>query len=169
MPKIDTIHFGEIDLFGPEKALATMYDGEIIFEGEEITLGLHINHQKYPTLDRLDHINRFLNRLKELKPYCIVAIKESYDKEEIVKYHIDLHLKERTSDELSDILKRNDLTEFKPHDLIDALSLVNVFFCPERDEAFATFDFTLGRKYTDYVVVVRLNVNQEVYSVTFES
>ncbi len=178
--KID--YFGEINTDQAENC----YHSELKLNGRQISIDLNIN-TKTPKIDSLKLIQQLITNLDELKNIADRGIKEDFENEteeavqfyidhhftklneSVVKLYIEHHLAELNESGTRDILIDIDDLDQKEKLVLETLHLKRVGFYIEEVENIIEMDYTIGEKYTDYLIVVRINKNKEIMEITMES
>jgi hypothetical protein len=101
----------------------------------------------------LDDINKYIKIAKE-------KIKNDFDDKGVVKDYLDHHNEA--------IVEINDIYQDK-NEFFRKLNLTRIGFYPEDESHYAIFDFSIGRKITDYIIVVIFDSNLNVYDINFEN
>ena len=166
MAKFVLPHFGELDLDSPE----AYYDGEIEFNGKAVRLDMSFDNE---TIDaqRLEVVKGFLEKLPEWNEKNNKAILKDYKDEDgnTVRDYLEFILEELDKGELSKLINLEDKS-VKPIDqLLKKLHLVRVGLYPDGEDAFAIFDYSIGKDVLDHVVVLSTDEKGKLEYMTMES
>ena len=86
-----------------------------------------------------------------------------------VQEYIDHHLEQFSKPQLLQSFGTEDAVAVSPALFLSKLRLHRIGLYPEDSEEPAIFDYTIDRELTDYVVVVRFNVQGNAFAVDMES
>ncbi len=86
-----------------------------------------------------------------------------------VKFYLEHHLEEVGKDELSNLINFEDATIEPEKQLLKKLKLVRVGLYPESKDDFAVFDYSIGERITNYLVVINTDEKGQLDYMTMES
>jgi len=160
---MELIYFGKIDLTN----LRDTYDGTVEFENFTVRLDLNFESKSIDQ-ERLKPIANVLENLekvvKEIRKYIVDDLKGG---EDVIEF-TDFHFEELDEDELTNLLQNTDENLSKEEQLLSATNLNRIGFYPENEEV-CVFDIMLNEEISNYILVVNLDVNLNLSSITMES
>lgn len=157
-------YFGELDT----KSIDDYYEAEIELNGRII--GLDLNFEEESTTSKnLDIVKKFINKLSEYDSLNIKSIKEDFDKGEDVKEYFEFLLEDFGESHFSSLIDNSNTLTPIIEQLLNKVYLKRVGFYPDNDDQFAVFDYTIGERLTDYLIVVNLNKSGDVDYICKES
>lgn len=158
--------FGKLDPANLEE----YYDGEIMFNGQEIQIDLNFENDSIEP-KHLDAVKKFIDSLSAFDKRNKEYIEQDYADEDAdtVKTYVQHHLEEIDKDELSDIVDFDDESADPEIQLMKALRLVRVGLYPDSEDQFAIFDYSIGEDLTNYLVVISSDENGDPDDITMES
>ena len=159
LPHFDTLDPTSID---------DCYEVEIEFNGRTIELDLNFEEES-TTAKSLDIVKKFINNLVEYDTYNLKSIKEDFDKGEAVREYFEFHLENFGESHFSSLIDNSNTLTPIMEQLLNKVYLKRVGFYPDNDNQFAVFDYTIGEKLTDYLIVVNLNKDGKVDYICKES
>lgn len=166
MTTYDLNPFGEINT----KFLDECYNGEIQFQSRSLRLDLNFEKNKVAE-NKLDIIKSMIENIEQLDLQNRKYIQDDYNNVDgdITKGYIGFHLNELDKDQLASLIDMDvDIVE-KGEALLNKLYLYRVGFYPECKEHFAVFDYTIGKDFTDYIVVINVDIKGKIHCMTQES
>ena len=157
--------FGIIDA----TSLDEYYDTAIDFNGRQINVDLNFDN-KTIDIKRLEVVKHFIENIRIHDLNNKKHIQNDFDEDgETVRPYIQNHLEDLATDELEELIGSNTKTADQPKLLVKKLHLVRVGLYPNSENQFATFDYSLGRTLTDYLVVIVTDENGNLDYITMES
>lgn len=159
-------HFGQLDPVN----LDEYYDVGIDFNGKEIQIDLNFEN-KTIGIKRLDMVGRFLEKLNEFDEKNKKYMEQDYKDEEgdTVRTYIEHHLQEIDKDELNELVDFDNKLIEPATQLMEKLQLVRVGLYPDAEDQFATFDYSIGEEFTNYLVVINIDAKGKLDYMTMES
>ncbi|MBX7227042.1 MAG: DUF2004 domain-containing protein [Chitinophagales bacterium] len=150
--------------------LEEYYCVEVDFNGREIQLDLNFE-QDTLDLETINMLKQFIEDIEKLdKSNEQYLLNDYYDESgETVKFYLEHHLNNIPEEQLSTLINFKDQSVEPILQLLSKLNLVRVGLYPNDEENFAVFDYSIGKDFTNYLVVINLNVQKEVDYITMES
>ncbi|MFT3910351.1 MAG: DUF2004 domain-containing protein [Ferruginibacter sp.] len=159
-------YFGIIDA----SSLNEYYDTTFEFNGRQVNLDLNFDNG---TIDikRLETVNHFIENIRIHDLNNKKHIQNDFDDKtgDTVRSYIENHLEDIATDDLEELIGSNTKTSDQPKLLLKQLHLVRVGLYPDSETQFATFDYSIGRTLTDYLVVLVTDENGNLDYITMES
>jgi len=156
--------FGELN----SNSLKDYYELQTQLGGNTVQLDLNFSgakiedHKLLIVKDYLDEVSKIIN----------IAEKEllnDYENGEEVLEYLSYHIEEIDKEELDGFLVNADKSLSLEKQLFSILKLRRIGFYPADENDFATLDFTLGEKVSQYLLVVKMNDRKSVEYITMES
>ncbi|MBS1743493.1 MAG: DUF2004 domain-containing protein [Bacteroidetes bacterium] len=166
MSKYILPYFGQLDT----DSLDEYYDSSITINGLEINVDLNFDLVSIePT--RLEIAKRFLEQVTDFDFKNRKYIADDFNNEnaDTVKTYIKSHLEEMGEDELNELLDAGDKKTSNELQMLKKIKLVRLGLYPGEREQFAVFDYSIGKEYTQYLVVVVVNEDGNMEYLTMES
>lgn len=140
-------HFGKLHT----ENLEDYYDVDIEFNGSEIQIDLNFEDITIDT-STMDKVKNFIENIDKFDKLNKTYIHNDYSDEDgdTVKFYLEHHLEEISKDEISILIKFDNLSIEPEQQLLTKLKLVRVGLYPHDEDNFAIFDYTIGREFTDY-------------------
>jgi hypothetical protein len=159
-------HFGKLSI----ENLEEYYNVDIEFNGDEIQIDLNFEDKAIDT-STMDKVKIFIENIDELDKLNKTYIYNDYNDEDgdTVKFYLEHHLDEISEEEISILVNFEDILKEPEQQLLTKLKLVRVGLYPHDEYNFAIFDYTIGREFTDYLVVVKTDENGQLDYMTMES
>ena len=159
-------HFGKLHT----ENLEDYYDVDIEFNGSEIQIDLNFEDITIDT-STMDKVKNFIENIDKFDKLNKTYIHNDYIDEDgdTVKLYLEHHLEEISKDEISILIKFDNLSIEPEQQLLTKLKLVRVGLYPHDEDNFAIFDYTIGREFTDYLVVIKTDENGQLDYLTMES
>jgi 5S rRNA maturation endonuclease (ribonuclease M5) len=166
MPEYTLPYFGKL----PIENLKDYYDVDIEFNGNEIQIDLNFENKTIDSL-ALEKVKNFIENIEKLDKQNKTYILFDYLDEDgdTVKLYLEHHLEDVDKEELSELINFDDTTVEPEQQLLTKLKLVRVGLYPDSQDNFATFDYSIGRDITDYLVVIQTDENGALDYITMES
>lgn len=166
MATITLPHFGPLD----PASLDEYYDTEIGFNGVRIQIDLNFGNKTIDP-DRLETVKGFIDniRIHDINNKKYIDKDYNDDDGDTVKSYLQHHLGELGENELSALIDFNSKSTEHEKQLLKKLHLVRVGIYPEGEDQFAIFDYSIGQKITDYLVVIATDENGNPDYMTLES
>ena len=158
--------FGIIDA----TSLDEYYDTTIDLNGGQINVDLNFDN-KTIDIKRLEIVKHFIENIRIHDLNNKKHIQNDFDGKsgDTVRSYIEDRLEDLATDELEELIGSNTKTSDQPKLLLKQLHLVRVGLYPDSETQFATFDYSLGRTLTDYLVVIVTDENGNLDYITMES
>ena len=157
-------YFGTLD----PKELEERYEVDTEMSGQALSLDVNFDEETISSA-KLDLLRLRLETLPALLERARAAVKESFeqggDATEYIANHVDLI----TAPELQEALKAVDGALPAEERLFSVVHPVRIGLYPEDEEHYFTFDFSISRKLTQYLIVVLFNVDEKFQYITTES
>lgn len=161
-------YFDKLDL----AHLKEYYSASLQLKGNQVELDLNFEDNK-SNRAALDAIKKIIESVEQLDERNLLYLHQNYFDSSAdydnVAFYVEHHLEELAPEEISRLMSSSDTSIAPALQLVKKLHLVRIGFYPENSEEFAVFDYTIGREYTNYLVVVSLKRNRKVESITIES
>ncbi|MEO6670486.1 MAG: DUF2004 domain-containing protein [Ferruginibacter sp.] len=166
MATIKLPHFGILD----STALEEYYDLSITFNGTEIQIDLNFDTEVID-IKRLETVSHFIENIRIHDLNNRKHLQEDFENNngETVRAYLENHLAELGIDDLEELIGSNTKTADQPKLLLKKLNLVRVGLYPDSETQFATFDYSIGKTLTDYLVVIVTDENGNLDYITMES
>lgn len=161
MPQFTLPYFGSID----SDALENSYDTEIRLAGFDIILDLNFADKRIE-LTSLPILKRYLENLDEHLLKTREFINENYSDEDAkngVRFYFEFHKEETEIDELG-VNGTDDLDE----QLLKKIYPVRIGLYPDNHQ-FAVYDYTFGKDFTNYILVITTDEDGDLSYITVES
>lgn len=150
--------------------LANNYRKVIQFKERELSIDLNFykNETSEPILLAIKSFLENLDKWVDLNQKYIDKdyVSREYDS---VKEYLEHHLAESDTEELAAIVNMEDEKTAYVDQLKSKLHLTRLGLYPEEDEHFAIFDYSIGKAYTQYVLVIIVDKNGQLKQMTMES
>ncbi|MFB6454556.1 DUF2004 domain-containing protein [Chitinophaga sp. Hz27] len=143
---------------------------DVLVGGNNIGMDLNLNQQGL-TERGASYLNIFLKNLEEHAVKNRQFIDEYYDEadeENALKFYLDFH-KEEALEEMQDALNVDPTADDLNLQLIAKLKLARVGLYPNNANFFAIFDYTFGKDFTNYVLVLITDAAGNIQEITVES
>lgn len=159
-------HFGEVDT----ETIEGYYDAIMEYKGKEVALDLNFENSAIDP-KRLDFVKETLTELANVDQRNKVYIRNNFGNEEddTVREYIAHHLSEIRKEDFAGIIDFNDQSISHEFQFIDALELVRIGFYLESESSSITFDYTISKELTQYLLVLNTNENGDPNFFAFES
>lgn len=159
-------HFGTL----PIGNLESYYDVDTELNGNDIQIDLNFENESIDT-STMDKIKSFIENIEKFDKLNLSYIQNDFndDDGETVKIYLDHHLEEVDHDELAELINFGDNAIELNQQLMTKLKLVRVGLYPENEDYFATFDYSIGKDITDYLVVINTDKDGQLVYMTMES
>ena len=156
--------FGEIRL-NPTKDYETTTD----LNNQKVRLDLNFDSDEIKDSGILSGVKQILENLAEFDKKAKKEIASDFSKNGTVFEYIEHHLSELNETQIAELLKSSDKTLNDKQNLLAKIKLHRVGFYPEKENGIAIFDYTIGKEFTDYLIVVEINENGEIVDIRTES
>jgi hypothetical protein len=162
-------YFGQLDC----NHLDGDYDADWELGDKEIDLDLHFQHKSIDQ-NGIDNLQYFLDHIETYNTQNQVFIQHDFEnnKDGIVKEYLDFHLAELDSETLKLLINADDNSIPLDQQLFKKLKLKRVGLYPDgqyETNCFAIFDYSIGRDYTNLLVVLNTNHKGEISAMMMES
>lgn len=159
-------NFGDLNM----NALNDYYRISANFKGNEISFDLNFDHPK-ATIGKMEKVKYVLQNIDRFDERNKLYIADDFNHKngDTVKQYIDHHLSDCTEEELSTLIDLSKNSSSHPKQLLKKIKLKRVGIYPDDEAYFAKFDYTIGRRITQYVIVITTNPNGELIYLTTES
>ncbi|MEO8771554.1 MAG: DUF2004 domain-containing protein [Ferruginibacter sp.] len=166
MSTIKLPHFGILDA----TSLEEYYDVDVEFNGTQIQIDLNFDN-KTIDIKRLEIVNHFIENIRIHDLNNKKHIQKDFDDKngDTVRPYLENHLEELAVDDLEELIGANIKTADQPKLLLKKLNLVRVGLFPDSETQFATFDYSIGKELTNYLVVIVTDENGNLDYITMES
>lgn len=156
--------FGEISFNPTDYYVATAE-----LNNRKIKLDLNFYSDEINNIDILDGTKLILNNLQKFDKKATAKIYSDFSENGTVYEYIEHHLLELKENQIKELLKSSDKTLTDKQNLLAKLKLHRIGFYPEDKKGFAVFDYTIGKGFTDYLIVIWVNKNGEIVGIGTES
>lgn len=159
-------YFGQIKLNSLDEYYSTK------MELNDATIELDLNFEdKTISLATMKSVKKIIDDIPRLDKQNKVYIENDFNDEsgDTARFYLEHHLEEVSQQELSTLIDFDDKSTEPEKQLLAKLHLVRVGLYPDNDENFAVFDYSLGKSFTNYLVVVNLNKKGKLDYMTMES
>jgi len=164
MSTIQLLHFGEIDL----RQIKDEYRAAIQHDGRKILLDLNFFEEKNLPEKKLPQIRQFLEDLELHIKEAYATIANDYESEGETYGYIEHHMEELEPEDIRAIVGQTTSSGPQDDELFEKLSLIRIGLYPEEENEFAVFDFSIGKKYTDYILAVFFNADGTIEDIAIE-
>ncbi|RFM36509.1 DUF2004 domain-containing protein [Chitinophaga silvisoli] len=161
MPQFTLPYFGSID----SGALENNYETEIRIAGYDISLDLNFSGKSIEP-SSLSILNKYLDNLEDHLLKTREFISENYADEDAadgVRFYFEFHKEEAGIEELG-INETGDADE----QLLNKIHPVRIGLYPDSHQ-FAVYDYTFGKDFTNYVLVINTDEDGDLTYITVES
>lgn len=159
-------HFGTLTI----ENLESYYDVDTELNGNDIQIDLNFENESIepPTMEK---VKNFIDNIEKFDKLNLTYIQNDFnnDDSDTVKLYLDHHLEEVDHDELAELINFGDNAIELNQQLMKKLKLVRVGLYPESEDHFATFDYSIGKDITDYLVVINTDEDGNLEYMTMES
>lgn len=168
--KITSKYFGETELDTHYNALVC--DAVLKIENSEIEIDLWFDEDDEITKKHIKRVDSFLDNINMHIKTAQKKVQENYNRGKGVKDYIKHHLNELNKEEL---MKMGVDLEFNKQEKRDVMfskiHLVRIALYPTKSisEAFAVFEFTIGRNYTNYLIAIDMKRSGKVTEIDIQS
>ena len=166
MATIKLPHFGILDA----DSLDEYNDVDIEFNGTDIQVDLNFDN-KTIDIKKLETASQFIENIRIHDLNNRKHLQNDFDDKhgETVRFYIENHIEELAVDDLEELIGSNTKTADQPKLLLKKLNLVRVGLYPDSETQFATFDYSIGKALTNYLVVIVTDKNGNLDYITMES
>jgi hypothetical protein len=168
MAEFDLPHFGKLEL----SSLAYDYDAFVDFKDDSIRIDLNFDISEVKiTNDLMEKLKSNILDLENRDLVNMSILKNDFDNEngEIVRSYLEHHLDDFDEDELEEIIDTAD-TETEPIiQLYRKLKLYRVGYYLNSSDMEIIYDYTIGKDFTDYIVVIKTDLDGNLIYITEES
>lgn len=165
MSKQQILYFGEIDL----QQVKDEYISALTYDGRKVKLDLNLFDNEQTAPETIQKAHSFLEKIEEHIRNAYKSLSDDYEAEGETYGYIEHHMEELEPEELAKIIDNYQPAIPQDDELFDKLQLQRIGLYPEDDDEFAVFDFSIGDKYTDYLIAIFVNVNGDVVDLGIES
>ena len=159
-------YFGQLDV----NSLEDYYESSTTINGQAISIDLNFDNSsadklKMATLKNvLENIENFDNQNK-------IYINNDYNDVDgdTVKSYLENHLEQFDDEELNLLIDKTDTSINPERQLLKKLTLVRLGLYPDNEEYLTTFDYSIGKDITQYLVVVTTDKDGKLNYITMES
>lgn len=156
--------FGEIRL-NPTRDYETITD----LNNQKVRLDLSFDSDEIKDAGILNGVKRILENLDEFDKKAKTEITSDFSKNGTVLEYVEHHLSELTETQIAELLKSSDKTLTEKQNLLAKIKLHRIGFYPEDNNGYAIFDYTIGKEFTDYLIVVEIDENGQIIDIRTES
>jgi hypothetical protein len=156
--------FGELEL----NNLKDYYEVEV--ENNNRIIQVDLNFESETVSNKI--FNKTSRLIQELGPFIESVteyLKENRSNEEAVDEYLEHHLNELEETEISNLLKNSNNSLSKKDQLFELLKLKRIGIYPESEDEYVVCDFMINDDLSDYLLVVKLDKNEDIDEVTIES
>jgi len=157
-------YFGSVD----PKAIGEYYDVDVELDGCELSLDLNFDEETVSTA-KLEKLRIRLENLPAMLEKARTAVKKSFEEGGDVLEYLTHHADLIKSPELQEALSAVNEALSAEERLFSLVHPVRIGLYPEDEEHYFTFDFSIGREVTQYLIVVLFNVDEVLQYITMES
>ncbi|RZK30141.1 MAG: DUF2004 domain-containing protein [Hymenobacter sp.] len=159
-------YFEQLQLDSLEK----YYSTKIELNGTTVRLDLNFE-DKTAALSTMKSVKKIIDDIPRLDKQNKVYIDNDFNDEngDTVRFYLEHHLEVADKQELSTLIDFNDKGTEPEKQLLAKLHLIRIGLYPNNDENFAVFDYSLGESFTNYLVVINLNIKGKLDYMTMES
>jgi hypothetical protein len=152
------------------EALEDYYDFEVEYEGRKIYTDLNFE-TKSIAVARMDMVRNILVNLHTFDAQNRVSIQQNYEgaDDDSALFYVEHHMATLDKDEQESLIDFSNEAIAPELQLLSKLHLVRIAFYPDSEDYFVTFDYSLGEKYTDTLLVVNTDAQGVVDFITVES
>ncbi len=165
MSKQQLLHFGEIDL----QQVKDEYSSALTYEGRKIKIDLNFFDGNEVSQEIIQKTQTFLEKIEEHIRNAYKSLSDDYEAEGETYGYIEHHMNELEPEELQQIIENYQPAIPQDDELFEQLQLKRIGIFPEDDGEFAVFDFSIGEKFTDYLIAIFLDVNGQLVDLGIES
>lgn len=162
---VDLNYFGKIDLNNTLEYINVSSN----INGNKISIDINFFEKKISkkTIEQTIHL---LNNLSEIEKNAKKIILEDYKNQNEVFGYIEHHLREFSENDLQSIgIIQTEKLEEKKLKFLNKIKLVRIGIYPEDSARMATFDYTIGRDLTQYLIVLRFDNEGKFVEILTES
>jgi hypothetical protein len=156
-------YFGEIDLISESS-----YDATTEFESRKVRLDLNLD-RKPVDIAKLSYVKSCLDDLPNIISMARKAIRADFDNDGIAKDYITQHLEQFDEATLVDLFQGTEAIVAPTEKLFTKIHFKRIGFYPDSGTHSTVIDFTVGRDYTQYLIVVFMDDRGNISSVDMES
>lgn len=149
MSTIKLPYFGVID----PSSLDEYYDVDIEFYGAAIQIDLNFDN-KMIDLKRLEISKHFIENIRIHDLNNKKYIQSDFEDGDTVRPYLENHVEELATDDLEALIGANKKSADQPKLLLKKLNLIRVGLYPDSEKQFATFDYSIGKNLTNYLVAL---------------
>ena len=159
-------HFEPINI----DALDEYYDTEMMLNDKAIQIDLNFENKSIAP-EKMDQVKNILAQLLQLDQQNKTYIANDFEDEDgdTVRTYVEHHLEEIGRDELAAFIDFNNANLTPEQQCMHHLHLVRLGLYPDSEDYFATFDYSLGKDLTDYLVVINIDAEGQLQYLTMES
>lgn len=165
MSKTTLLYFGEID----RSQIKDEYISALIYEGKKIKVDLNFFDQESASDEVFTKVQKFLESVEEHIQNAYKYLNDDYEAEGESYGYIEHHMDDLDIEVLKTIIPEYQADLHQDDELFEKLQLQRIGIFPEDDDEFAVFDFSIGTKYTDYLIAIFINKDGEVVDLGIES
>lgn len=163
---IELPYFGQLDM----NSLKDYYESSTTVNGQEINIDLNFDNSSSDKL-KMSTIKSVLENIEKFDNQNKFYIEEDYKnvKGDTVKSYIENHLGQFDKDELDRLIDKTDTTNNPEIQLLKKLKLVRLGLYPDNEKYLTTFDYSIGKNITQYLVVITTDKDGNLNYITIES
>lgn len=159
-------YFGQLNI----KSLEEYYDTSTTLRGQEINIDLNfdtINADK----SKMESIKYILENIEKFNKQNKIYIDNDFNdkKGKIVKSYLKHHLEQLNEEELDILIDKNENLISPIEQLLNKLILVRIGLYPDNDNYITTFDYSIGKEITQYLVVITTDKDGNLNYIEMES
>jgi hypothetical protein len=162
----DLPYFGQLNI----NALEDYYECSTSLNGRNIDLDLNFENSSVIKI-KMEAVKSVLENLEKFDKQNKVYIENDYINEEgdTVRSYLENHLEQFDEDELNLLIDRTDTLNSPEKQLLQKITLVRLGLYPDNDSYFTTFDYSIGKDLTQYLIVITTDEDGKLNYLTTES
>lgn len=164
MSKSTLLYFGEID----KDQLKDEYISALTYDGKKIRIDLNFFEESVSD-EIISKTQKFLENIQIHIENAYKFLNDDYEAEGETYGYIEHHMNELSPEQLKEIIAGYQEELHQDDELFEKLQLSRLGIFPEDDQEFAIFDFTIGTKYTDYLIAIFIDQEGNIVDLGIES
>lgn len=159
-------YFGKLNI----NSLEDYYESATSINGQEVRIDLNFDNSSSDKL-KMANLKNVLENIEKFDKLNKVYIENDYNDfdGDTVKPYLENHLEQFDEEEMSQLIDKSDTINSPEKQLLSKLSLVRLGLYPDNDEYLTTFDYSIGKDITQYLVVITTDKDGKLNYITMES
>jgi len=159
-------HFGTIDL----QSLEEYYEVEIAINDNLVLIDLNFEEETLAP-ESMQMVQHMIQNLAAIDSENRAYLYDTFhnNEEDAVSFYLQHHLDNLAADDLATLVNPAISTAEQAAQLLTKMHAVQISFYPEGEEIIAVFDYSIGEEFTNYLLVVGRNPQNDICYLSLES